>query len=122
MLRLLVIDILLFTLTIQAFIPSSTQEQRNRVVPGSSYDTAISQNWVLQNESRTTTLVLHASIENDEEEKRLQMIASRRKSIRSMLANADSFKQFRISNGKFDIVQYEYPIPPVFFKKFLNLS
>lgn len=36
---------------------------------------------------------------SEDEEKRLQMLASRRNSIRSTLKNANSFKEFRISSG-----------------------
>ena len=44
--------------------------------------------------------VVQASVRNDEEEKRLSMLASRRDSIRATLRNANSLKEFRLSNGE----------------------
>jgi hypothetical protein len=117
---LLAVAIILSASSIQAFIP-----RRIAVIPSNRHDittttttTSTIESWLLQNKSRkkTTTAVFAAittsneDSSNEEEEKRLQMLASRRKSIRSMLKKADSVKQFRISNGKFDIVQYEYPV------------
>ena len=51
-----------------------------------------------------TELMMSSSNDNDQEEKRLQMLTSRRESIRSTLKIAQLFKEFRISNGTYFVL------------------